>query len=518
MACFVSVQNVNAQTNTTDSPRVFTVVEQMPEFPGGETAVMSFLSKNIVYPEYEKEHDIQGRVIVEFVVNEDGSISNVIIKKSVSQNLDAEAMRVVKLLPKFKPGKQQGKVVRVSYILPIVFKLTDDTPTPELSKSDMDSIAKYRKMGDVKATYNKGSQYLDDSYYTLARAYLELAAEKHYPLALRRLGYIYQNGLGVSQDYEKAMKFFSEAADSGDSYAQMAKGYMYVMGWGVAVNKVTAAKWYQKSADQNNEIAMCNIAYFYMTGGDGLTKNDSLARMYYQRAADSGLARAESQLAYLYESGNCGMTIDTGKAYYWYIKAAEMDYPYALYRIGEYYLHGVGSLPQKDGMARAYISKAAKLGSSNAQFSLAYMYQYGEAGLDPDTAIAMDWYEKAAEQGSNDARNNYAWLCYLKKTNISKAIEYVKLSLEETPNSMNRLDTYASLLFLKGDYTEAEKNQKKALELGGNKKGGYLERYGDILMLLNKKDEAMKYWKMALEYKQYSNLLNEKIAQGKYIN
>jgi len=103
--------------------KVFQVVEQMPEFPGGDEAMMKFIQKNIQYPDMERENDIQGRVVVGFVVNEDGSLTDINVKKGVSSGIDKEALRVVKLLPKFKPGKQQGKTVKVAFVLPIMFKL-----------------------------------------------------------------------------------------------------------------------------------------------------------------------------------------------------------------------------------------------------------------------------------------------------------------------------------------------------------------------------------------------------------
>ncbi len=112
--------------------KVFQVVEHMPEFPGGEAGLMNFVQKNVNYPDYERENDIQGRVIVGFIVNEDGSVSDVSVKKGVSPGLDAEAMRVVRLMPKFKPGTQQGKVVRVQFVMPLMFKLAAEN-APALS-------------------------------------------------------------------------------------------------------------------------------------------------------------------------------------------------------------------------------------------------------------------------------------------------------------------------------------------------------------------------------------------------
>ncbi len=103
--------------------KIFTVVEQMPQYPGGEEAMMKFIQQNIQYPDMERENDIQGRVVVGFVVLEDGTLSDITIKKGVSSGIDREAIRVVKKLPKFTPGKQQGKAVKVSFVLPIMFKL-----------------------------------------------------------------------------------------------------------------------------------------------------------------------------------------------------------------------------------------------------------------------------------------------------------------------------------------------------------------------------------------------------------
>lgn len=102
---------------------VFTIVEEMPEYPGGLNKLTDYLSKNIKYPQMARESGIQGRVFVNFVVEPDGSVSNVNVMRSLGGGCDEEAVRVVKAMPKWKPGRQRGKAVRVSYILPIVFKL-----------------------------------------------------------------------------------------------------------------------------------------------------------------------------------------------------------------------------------------------------------------------------------------------------------------------------------------------------------------------------------------------------------
>ncbi len=102
---------------------VFQVVETMPSFPNGDAALMRYLSDNVKYPVVAQENGIQGRVICQFVVNRDGSIVDVEVVRSVDPSLDREAIRVIKSMPNWTPGKQRGKAVRVKYTLPVNFKL-----------------------------------------------------------------------------------------------------------------------------------------------------------------------------------------------------------------------------------------------------------------------------------------------------------------------------------------------------------------------------------------------------------
>ncbi len=103
--------------------KVFDVVEEMPSFPGGQGALMQYLASNIKYPVVAQENGVQGRVTVSFVVERDGSISDVKVARSVDPSLDREAQRVVKSMPRWSPGKQNGSTVRVKYTVPVVFRL-----------------------------------------------------------------------------------------------------------------------------------------------------------------------------------------------------------------------------------------------------------------------------------------------------------------------------------------------------------------------------------------------------------
>ena len=122
---------LNPPVDDPDNP-VFEVVESMPEFPGGGmTAMMQFLSKNIKYPVNAQKNGTQGRVTVQFIVNADGSISNIGIIRGVDPELDGEAVRVISTMPNWKPGTQKGKPVRVKYTVPVMFRLPDEDKKKE---------------------------------------------------------------------------------------------------------------------------------------------------------------------------------------------------------------------------------------------------------------------------------------------------------------------------------------------------------------------------------------------------
>ena len=109
--------------NAESTEKTYVVVEQMPAFPGGGAALMKYLSENIKYPEAAEKAGEQGRVVVNFIVEKDGAISNVNVVRSVTPTLDAEAVRVIKAMPKWVPGKQDGQFVRVKYNVPVSFRL-----------------------------------------------------------------------------------------------------------------------------------------------------------------------------------------------------------------------------------------------------------------------------------------------------------------------------------------------------------------------------------------------------------
>lgn len=119
----ISSFNAEAKPEPVKTEKVFDVVEEMPSFPGGASGLLAYLNENIKYPVVAEENGIQGRVIVTFVVEKDGSITDVKVVKSVDPSLDKEAVRVIRNMPRWKPGKQSGSAVRVKYTTPVTFRL-----------------------------------------------------------------------------------------------------------------------------------------------------------------------------------------------------------------------------------------------------------------------------------------------------------------------------------------------------------------------------------------------------------
>lgn len=119
----VDFSNMVFEEETRDEGEIFMIVEEMPEFPGGTEALQKYLSQSVRYPVIAQENGIQGRVYIQFVINQNGEVTNATILRGVDPSLDREALRVVEAMPKWKPGKQRNRPVRVSYTVPINFVL-----------------------------------------------------------------------------------------------------------------------------------------------------------------------------------------------------------------------------------------------------------------------------------------------------------------------------------------------------------------------------------------------------------
>ena len=120
--------NAMAQSKKIANDKVLEKAEVMPQFPGGDQAMMKFVAENVQYPQEARDKEISGRVMVGFIVEKDGSVNEVKVVKGIGGGCDEEAVRVVKAMPKWIPGKQDDKPVRVSYTMPFFFKLQEKAP------------------------------------------------------------------------------------------------------------------------------------------------------------------------------------------------------------------------------------------------------------------------------------------------------------------------------------------------------------------------------------------------------
>ncbi|MDD3040938.1 energy transducer TonB [Bacteroides sp.] len=124
MSLTVYAHSTKADVNPNQSDdKVYKRVNVMPSYPGGAEGILSFIAKNIRYPKDALESGKQGTVICEFIINKDGSFSDIVVKKSIFPSLDKEAIRVIKSFPKWKPGLEDGKAVRILYSLPVNFRI-----------------------------------------------------------------------------------------------------------------------------------------------------------------------------------------------------------------------------------------------------------------------------------------------------------------------------------------------------------------------------------------------------------
>ena len=164
-----------------DNDSIYQIVEVMPEFPGGTAAMFTYLSGNIKYPEEAKDKGISGRVFISFVVEKDGSVNQVQVKKGIGGGCDEEAVRVVQAMPKWKPGLQKGKPVRVSYLLPITFKLNEGVKSPE---------------EQVEQALEKAKKPNEDGVYQIAETMPE------YPGGMDGLRTFIQENLTVPEKYK----------------------------------------------------------------------------------------------------------------------------------------------------------------------------------------------------------------------------------------------------------------------------------------------------------------------------
>lgn len=213
------------------------------------------------------------------------------------------------------------------------------------------------------------------------------------------LGWMYERGKGVTQDYSEAVKWYGKAAAQGNAAAQNNLGVMCVLGQGTSVDYAEAFKWYRKSAEQGNATAQNNLGGMY-ENGNGVPQDFTEALKWYRKSAGQDFTEAKFHIGFMYHYGQ-GVQQDFPEAVKWYRMAAEQGYPDAQHNLGCMYDSGQG-VPQDYAEAVKWFRKAADQGILESISGLGEMYEYGK-GVGPDYAEALKWYGKAAEQGHGES-------------------------------------------------------------------------------------------------------------------
>ncbi|KAF9120579.1 hypothetical protein BGW39_011259 [Mortierella sp. 14UC] len=233
-----------------------------------------------------------------------------------------------------------------------------------------------------------------------------------------------------AKDYSQAMKWFVKAADQGNAVSHRKLGYLYDFGLGVPQNDSLAYEWYLKSAELGDPLGQCNLALCYKEG-QGVEQDLKKYLECMFKAGEQGVPQAQCSIGVQYKLGEC-LEKDFDKAMKWLLKAADQGNEYAQDTIGDMYLNGEG-VPADAVIASEWYLKAAEQGCAEAQFDIARLYDNGE-GVPKDYEKAMEWYLKSAEQGFAPAQNNIGAL-YKKGHGVpqdyNKAVEWYRKCAEQ---------------------------------------------------------------------------------------
>jgi TPR repeat protein len=277
---------------------------------------------------------------------------------------------------------------------------TQDSDLEHLRESD--GYQQYLKeQFQLGIKYYRGLGVTQD--YKEAVKWFSLAAEQKCAPAQSYLGSLYYLGKGVAQNYTEAAKWYRFAAEQGDDFAQRELGRLYEAGKGVPEDYTMAISWFRKSSVQGNASAQNWLGSMYREG-KGVTKNYTEAVSWFRKAANQGYAFAQNNLGYMYQNGK-GVTQDYREAVSWFRKAADQGYADAQTSLGGMYRDGKGVPENYQEAAKSY-RRAAVQGHAKAQYSLAYMYASGPTH--EQFQEAEKWYKMAAEQGYFLAQCNLA--------------------------------------------------------------------------------------------------------------
>ena len=319
-----------------------------------------------------------------------------------------------------------------------------------------------RKIGE----YYLGGHGVNKNYEK-AVEWFSGAAQSEDMYARNSLGMCYYNGVGVTQDFMEAVKWYRKAARQGSAESQYYLGLCYEEGNGVKENLNEAVKWYRKSAEQEYDEAQCNLGNCYARG-NGVAKDNLEAVKWYLKSADQGNTRAQFNLGICYYKGE-GVVKDYAEGVKWYFKSAEQGNAKAQFNLGNRYYNGEGVVKDYAEAVKWYL-KSAEQGNAKAQFALGYCYYKGE-GVVKDYAEAVKWYLKSAEQGNAKAQGNLGNRYYNGEGVVKDYAEAVKWYFKSAEQGDAKVQFALGTCYENGcgvakDYSEAVKWYHKSAEQG----------------------------------------------------
>ena len=258
------------------------------------------------------------------------------------------------------------------------------------------------KKQDAVKKYEQGKSLHDAGSYAEAKALFETAAGKGNVNAQYMLGFMYENGEGVTRDYTQAIRWYRLAGVQGSVDAQNNLGEIYYNGKDGTVDYAEAVKWYRPAAERGNMNAQFSLGYMY-ENSEGVTQDYAEAVKWYRLAGAQGSVESQNNLGEIYYRGKGG-TVDYAEAAKWYRPAAESGNMNAQFRLGYMYEYSQGVI-QDYVKAIEWYQLAADQGDAIAQNNLGVKYHNGQ-GVTQDYAEAMKWYRLAADQGEATAQNN----------------------------------------------------------------------------------------------------------------
>ena len=292
-------------------------------------------------------------------------------------------------------------------------------------ESAFEGFSEYAKIGNATAQYYLGKMYEDglgvSQDYIKAVEWYRKSAEQGYAKAQYNLSIMYYCGRGVSKDFDKYLEWYrksiKQSAEQGDAGAQYCLGTWYATGRCAFQDDAKAVEWYRKSAEQGHAGAQYDLGRMY-ENGRGVSQDYAKAVEWYRKSAEQGDAGAQYNLGRMYENGR-GVSQDYAKAVEWFLKSAEQGDADVQCNLGRMYENGRG-VSQDYAKAVEWYRKSAEQGNAAAQGQLGYMYGLGR-GISQDYVKAVEWYRKSAEQG------NAAALCLLRnKRFFTDSIEKYK--------------------------------------------------------------------------------------------